>query len=26
MKRTGDTPFLTDPKPWIEGTRFDLIA
>jgi len=26
MKRTGDTPFLTDPKPWIEGTRFDLIG
>jgi enoyl-CoA hydratase/carnithine racemase len=26
MERTGDTPFLTDPKPWIEGTRYDLVS
>jgi enoyl-CoA hydratase len=26
LERLGDTPFLSDPKPWIEGTRFDLIG
>jgi enoyl-CoA hydratase/carnithine racemase len=26
LERLGDTPFLADPKPWIEGTRFDLIG
>ena len=26
MERLGDTPFLADPKPWIEGTRYDLIG
>jgi enoyl-CoA hydratase len=25
LGRLGDTPFLADPDPWIEGTRFDLI-
>jgi hypothetical protein len=25
LERLGDTPFLADPKPWIEGTTFDLI-
>jgi enoyl-CoA hydratase/carnithine racemase len=25
LKRLRDTPFLADPQPWIEGTRFDLI-
>ena len=25
MKRLGDSPFLADPRPWIEGTRFDLV-
>jgi Enoyl-CoA hydratase/isomerase len=23
LERLGDTPFLADPGPWIEGTRFD---
>jgi enoyl-CoA hydratase len=26
LERLGDTPFLADPKPWVEGTRFDLIG
>jgi enoyl-CoA hydratase len=26
LERLGDTPFLADPKPWIEGTRVDLIG
>jgi enoyl-CoA hydratase len=26
MERLGDTPFLADPGPWIEGTRFDQIG
>jgi enoyl-CoA hydratase/carnithine racemase len=26
LDRLGDTPFLADPKPWIEGTRIDLIG
>lgn len=26
LERLGDTPFLADPGPWIEGTRFDLIG
>jgi enoyl-CoA hydratase/carnithine racemase len=26
LKRLGDTPFLADPGPWIEGTRFDLVG
>ena len=25
FERLGDTPFLADPKPWIEGTRFDQV-
>ncbi len=25
LTRLGDTPFLADPEPWIEGTRFDLV-
>ncbi|MDQ3933276.1 MAG: enoyl-CoA hydratase-related protein [Actinomycetota bacterium] len=25
MERLGDTPFLADPGPWVEGTRFDLV-
>ncbi|HEX6652097.1 MAG TPA: enoyl-CoA hydratase-related protein [Thermoleophilaceae bacterium] len=25
MERLGDTPFLADPGPWIEGTRFDQV-
>jgi enoyl-CoA hydratase/carnithine racemase len=25
MNRLGDTPFLAEPEPWIEGTRFDLV-
>jgi enoyl-CoA hydratase/carnithine racemase len=25
LDRLGDTPFLADPKPWIEGTRVDMI-
>jgi enoyl-CoA hydratase/carnithine racemase len=25
LKRFGDSPFLADPGPWIEGTRFDLV-
>lgn len=25
MKRLGDTPFLAEPQPWIEGTRFDQV-
>lgn len=24
LDRLGDTHFLADPKPWIEGTRFDI--
>ena len=26
LDRLGDTPFLADPKPWIEGTRVDLVG
>lgn len=26
LKRLGDTPFLADPKPWVDGTRVDLIG
>jgi enoyl-CoA hydratase len=26
LERLGDTPFLADPKPWIDGTRVDLIG
>jgi enoyl-CoA hydratase len=26
LERLGDTPFLADPGPWIEGKRFDLIG
>lgn len=26
VDRLGDTPFLADPKPWVEGTRVDLIG
>jgi enoyl-CoA hydratase len=25
FERLGDTPFLADPEPWIEGTRFDQV-
>jgi hypothetical protein len=25
LERLSDTPFLADPTPWIEGTRFDLL-
>jgi enoyl-CoA hydratase/carnithine racemase len=25
LERLGDSPFLADPEPWVEGTRFDLI-
>lgn len=25
LERFGDTPHLADPKPWVEGTRVDLI-
>jgi len=26
LVRLGDTPFLADPMPWIEGTRVDLVG
>ncbi len=26
LDRLGDTPFLADPGPWVEGTRVDLIG
>ena len=26
LERLGDTPFLADPEPWIEGTRFDQVG
>ena len=26
VERLGDTPELADPKPWIEGTRVDLVG
>jgi len=26
LARLGDTPELADPKPWIEGTRVDLVG
>lgn len=26
LDRLGDTPFLADPKPWVEGTRVNLIG
>jgi enoyl-CoA hydratase len=26
MERLGDTPELADPRPWIEGTRVDLVG
>jgi enoyl-CoA hydratase len=25
MERLGDTPFLADPQPWFEGTRFNQV-
>lgn len=25
-ERLGDTPFLADPGPWVQGTRFDLVG
>lgn len=25
MERHGDSPFLAAPRPWLEGTRFDLV-
>ncbi|HXF00115.1 MAG TPA: enoyl-CoA hydratase-related protein [Solirubrobacterales bacterium] len=24
LERLGDTPYLADPGPWVEGTRYDL--
>jgi enoyl-CoA hydratase len=26
LERLGDTPFIADPGPWIEGTRFDQVG
>jgi enoyl-CoA hydratase len=26
LERLGDTPELLDPKPWVEGTRVDLVG
>lgn len=26
LARLGDTPFLADPKPWIDGVRVDLVG
>ena len=26
LERLGDTPFLADPGPWIDGTRFDQVG
>ena len=26
FERLGDTPFLADPGPWIDGTRFDQVG
>jgi enoyl-CoA hydratase len=26
LERLGDTPFLAEPGPWIEGTRFDQVG
>lgn len=26
LDRLGDTPFLADPGPWVEGTRADLVS
>lgn len=26
LKRLGETPELADPKPWVEGTRVDLVG
>jgi len=26
LARLGDTPFLADPKPWVDGTRVDLVS
>jgi enoyl-CoA hydratase len=26
MERLGDTPFLADPEPWVDGTRFDQVS
>ena len=26
LERLGESPFVADPKPWIEGTRVDLIS
>lgn len=26
FERLGDTPFIADPGPWIEGTRFDQVG
>lgn len=26
LARLGDTPFLADPQPWVDGTRVDLVA
>ena len=26
LERLGETPFLADPQPWIEGTRYDQVG
>ena len=26
LERLGDTPFVADPGPWIDGTRFDQVG
>jgi enoyl-CoA hydratase/carnithine racemase len=26
LERLGDTPFIADPGPWIDGTRFDQVG
>lgn len=26
LARLGDTPFLADPQPWVDGTRVDLVG
>jgi len=26
IARLGDSPFLADPEPWLEGRRFDLVG
>jgi enoyl-CoA hydratase/carnithine racemase len=26
LERLGDTPFVADPGPWLDGTRFDQVS